>query len=152
MQPEKYEQRLRGLLDAFQLALELGAPVELMSRFLVMGGECNYLLGVRVERMSVRLEPIPGSLWKNGRWPTLCCFSSAVLSLCGGVCDRRGVRWSATDIRHLLDTAEACLRENAASLGLEVAIIRKERAVGKADRLGLITRRLGVDVRPSPQA
>jgi IMP and pyridine-specific 5'-nucleotidase len=67
VQPEKYEQRLRGLLDAFQLALELGAPVELMSRFLVMGGECNYLLGVRVERTSVRLEPVPGALWKNGR-------------------------------------------------------------------------------------
>ena len=43
---------------------------------------------------------------------------------------RSGVRWRVPDIKLLLDTAEECLRENAARLGLEVTIIRKERAVG----------------------
>lgn len=105
---ERYEERLKGLLDAFNLAITMGAPPEFLGRFLVMGGECNYLHYIRVVDGRCRLVALPDHVWKDGR----------------------GVRWDHADIVALLDRAEACLRETAAALGLDINIIRKERAVG----------------------
>ena len=104
-QPGRYETRLRGLLDAFQLFKDMGAPTEMLNRFLVrwcacvwlstqgranplraqvMGGECNYLHRVKMTNGRIGLEAVDPSLWKDGR----------------------GVRWSEADIKVLLDTAE----------------------------------------------
>ncbi len=69
LQPSKYETRLRGFLDAFQFALDMGASMDLMSRFYVMGGECNYLLRTGLDGdHKVRLIPVPGETWKDGRF------------------------------------------------------------------------------------
>ncbi|CAE7918136.1 ISN1, partial [Symbiodinium sp. KB8] len=108
--PGKYEHRLRGLLDAFQFAVNMGAPSDAFQRhFYVMGGEANYLHRLVVSRKGrLQLAVVPGEEWKNGR----------------------GVRWSLEGIRSLLDIAEDTLRERAAALGLAVQFIRKERAVG----------------------
>ena len=87
---------------------------DIVSRFSVMGGECNYLLEPRVvvaaDGLSprVKLMEVPDSEWKDGR----------------------GVRWDHADVARLLDAAEASLRETAARLGLRVTVVRKERAVG----------------------
>lgn len=73
-----------------------------------MGGECNYLHQLTIHDDTVRLKPIKGELWKNGR----------------------GVRWKKTAIDKLLSKAEQTLRDAAERLDLEVSIIRKDRAVG----------------------
>lgn len=73
-----------------------------------MGGECNYLHRTVVEDGVVKLQVVPGEQWKNGR----------------------GVRWSTSAIRRLLNKAEETLRSASERLGLDVKIIRKERAVG----------------------
>ena len=106
--PHRYEQRLSGLLQAFQLAVDLGAPSDILSRFHVMGGECNYLHKINVQDGLVRLEVVPGTLWKDGR----------------------GVRWDVASIDELLAAAEQALTACAQNLGLCMSIIRKERAVG----------------------
>ncbi len=107
--PEKYETRLRGLLDAFQFAVDMGAPSDTFKKhFMVMGGEANYLHRLAMQDGRLRLTVVPGDDWKNGR----------------------GVRWSLSGIRSLLDTAEQVLLERAEALGLAVQVIRKERAVG----------------------
>ena len=108
--PDKYETRLRGLLDAFQFAVDMGAPSDTFKKhFMVMGGEANYLHRLSTgDGGKLRLAVVPGEQWKNGR----------------------GVRWSLSGIRSLLDTAEGVLLERAEALGLAVQVIRKERAVG----------------------
>lgn len=47
--PTRYEQRLSGLLRAFELAIELGADPCFLDRFFVMGGEANYFLVTELE-------------------------------------------------------------------------------------------------------
>lgn len=103
--PEKYEARLRGILEA----LEDLTPDQ-RARFLVMGGECNYLLETyqNSETGKVGLREIEGKLWK----------------------DWRGERWSDRDISALLDAAERVLQETTAMLHLPTRILRKERAIG----------------------
>lgn len=66
--PAVYEGRLRGLLDSFQLALEMGAPPSAFRRFFVMGGECNFLLRCGVRNGVIRLFRVAPELWKNGRY------------------------------------------------------------------------------------
>lgn len=113
-QPSKFEARIAGLLRAFALAIEAGAPVSLLEHFHIMGGECNYLVEpycvVERDGLSprVHLRELPDELWKDGR----------------------GVRWDHDDVARLLDAAEASLTDCAARLGLDVLVIRKERAVG----------------------
>jgi IMP and pyridine-specific 5'-nucleotidase len=107
----RYEERLRGLLDGF---LESDLPEETLKRFMVMGGECNYLLRLNKTvaadgTASMGLEFVDEKLWKDGR----------------------GVRWNHDDIMSLLDRAEAALRECADALRLKIDILRKERSVGK---------------------
>ena len=43
---------------------------------------------------------------------------------------RSGVRWKEDDVKELLDIAELTLRDSCKTLGLDVTVIRKERAVG----------------------
>ena len=158
----RYEQRLGGLLRAFELAIELGADPCFLDRFFVMGGEANYFLVTELDgrrrgdgtkasdckssseaagtskstgagetegrtasevqtagrneypvagpfsQLRVRFRMVPPEEWKDGR----------------------GVRWPHEKVGDLLDKAEACLVETATRLGLDVRVIRKERAVG----------------------
>lgn len=104
-EPERYEQRLKGILEAIQTL-----PPTLIQRFLVMGGECNYLHTTWIEKDTgrVRLRVVPGEEWKDGR----------------------GVRWSDEEIRDMLDKAEATLEKTVNLLQLPARILRKERACG----------------------
>lgn len=103
--PERYEARLRGILDA----LEDLTPDQ-RARFLVMGGECNYLLETYVNKdtKKVGLREIDGHVWKDGR----------------------GERWTQHEITALLDAAEQVLKDTTAMLHLPTQILRKERAIG----------------------
>jgi len=113
-EPHKFEARIAGLLRGFAFAIEAGAKPDLLRYFHVMGGESNYLLEPAVEMDSDGLAPrvflreIRDSAWKDGR----------------------GVRWNRLMVQELLDAAETCLKETAERLGLDVLVIRKERAVG----------------------
>ncbi|TMW58503.1 hypothetical protein Poli38472_010062 [Pythium oligandrum] len=104
--PGRYEERLRGILDALESCTK-----EERARFLVMGGECNYLLETYTKREDgkVYLREIDGALWKDGR----------------------GMRWKEEEVQALLDLAEKTLEETTAVLHMHSAkILRKERAVG----------------------
>jgi IMP and pyridine-specific 5'-nucleotidase len=90
--------------------LENLSPEE-RSRFLVMGGECNYLFETvtNLDTGTISLQEIDGTKWKNGR----------------------GVRWKEEDIQLMLDLAEKTLEQTTKLLGMNsVQILRKERAVG----------------------
>eukprot|EP00884_Botryococcus_braunii_P003358 jgi/Botrbrau1/13022/Bobra.0389s0016.2 len=56
---QRFEQRLKGLLTAFQ---QLRLPPEVVCRFHVMGGECNYLLEVGPDW---RLHFVEDARWKS---------------------------------------------------------------------------------------
>jgi len=99
----RYEERFRGLLDAF---LEEGLSEAETRRFLVLGGECNYLL--QYNRDAHALEFVPDEEWQP---ESMRCW------------DPEGVEW-------MLDRAQAALELHAAELRLPVNVIRKERAVG----------------------
>lgn len=101
--PERFEQRVEGLLAAFR---QLGLPRAITDRFHIMGGECNYLL--RVAGPGLRLEFVPDAEWKSELMQS----------------------WTQADCERLLDAAERLLLEGAHRLRLPVQVIRKERAVG----------------------
>ena len=99
--PEKYEKRLQGLLQGFR-DQKVGA--EVTSRFLVLGGECNYLFKCDA---NAKLYSVPEQEWHH-----------------------EAEAWTTEEIRRLLDTAESSLRSSVASLKLRCQVLRKERAVG----------------------
>lgn len=103
--PGRYEQRLRGILDALE---ELS--MEERARFLVMGGECNYLFETYTHKSSgaVGLREIDGAVWKDGR----------------------GERWPKEEVEALLDAAQKVLEDTLQALHLPAQILRKERAIG----------------------
>ncbi|KAG7392018.1 IMP 5'-nucleotidase [Phytophthora pseudosyringae] len=103
--PGRYEQRLRGILDALA-----EVTMEERARFLVMGGECNYLLETHTDKATgvVGLREIDGAVWKDGR----------------------GERWPQEEVTALLDAAEGVLEETVRELHLSARILRKERAIG----------------------
>jgi len=100
-EPERFEQRLAGLLQAFK---DTNLPPELCDRFYVMGGECNYLLRLTP---SYRLEFVE----EQWRLPSM-------------------LLWDERTVEKLLDDAQALLLATAVRLRLPVKVIRKERAVG----------------------
>lgn len=102
-QPERFEQRMAGLLQVFR---DKRLPKEVTDRFLLMGGECNYLL--RVTHPEKRLEFVPDGEWKT----------------------RFMMSWDGGHVEALLDEAEKLLRDGAARLKLPVQVIRKEHSVG----------------------
>lgn len=103
--PGRYEERLRGILDALE-----DVTMEERARFLVMGGECNYLFETHTNKTTgfVGLREIDGVLWKDGR----------------------GERWPEEQVTALLDAAEVVLKETIKDLHLSARILRKERAIG----------------------
>jgi len=98
----KFEQRVEGLLAAFA-ALDL--PGNVIDKFHIMGGECNYLLRVG---SGYRLEFVEDEAWKSPEMQA----------------------WKQEDIDELLGKAERMLLDGAARLRLPVDVLRKERAVG----------------------
>ncbi|ETV91144.1 hypothetical protein H310_14156 [Aphanomyces invadans] len=104
-EPQRYEARLRGILDALAKL-----PDECQARFLVMGGECNYLhvTSRDVETGVVSLRVVDPAEWKDGR----------------------GQRWDQFEVDQLLDLAQSTLEEMVALLDMPAKILRKERAVG----------------------
>ncbi|KAG6958708.1 hypothetical protein JG688_00010398 [Phytophthora aleatoria] len=103
--PGRYEERLRGILDALE-----DVTMEERARFLVMGGECNYLFETHTDNMTgaVGLCEIDGAVWKDGREE----------------------RWPEDKVTALLDAAEVVLKEMVKELHLSARILRKERAIG----------------------
>lgn len=83
--------------------------MDMQAKFLVMGGECNYLYEtVGKDDGGLGLKAVDGNLWKDGR----------------------GVRWSEDEITQLLDKAQNCLEETIQLLELPARVLRKERACG----------------------
>mmetsp|Transcript_15315 Transcript_15315/g.36149 ORF Transcript_15315/g.36149 Transcript_15315/m.36149 type:complete len:410 (+) Transcript_15315:18-1247(+) len=109
-QPDKYEARMEGLLATMR---DRKLPEEQRKRFLVMGGQCNYLCRVTED---YHLEDVPREEWAS-----------------------EALNWDPAAVESLLDKAEATLREATSRLRLEVTVIRKERTVGcintKPDRI-----------------
>ena len=97
----RFEERVAGLLEVFK---DLKVPNEILGRFYIMGGECNYLLKINEE---YRLEFIPRAEWVS-------C----------------GMMWDEGEIETLLDNAESVLLQTAEKLNVPVRLTRKERAVG----------------------
>jgi IMP and pyridine-specific 5'-nucleotidase len=113
-QPEKYAMRLGGLLTSLAFAISLGAPASIANRFHVVGGQCNYMMRTRV------------ALDGDGLSPRV-YFEEAAPHEWKGF---RGVRWDHAEVARLLDVASEALTRTASLLGLDVLLIRKERAVG----------------------
>jgi IMP and pyridine-specific 5'-nucleotidase len=130
--PARFEARLRGLLSGACFAVDAGAPATLLDGFYVMGGQCNYLLRARVDvapegagsASRATLYEVPGAEWKA----------------------HRGERWDPAAVAAALDVAEDSLRATAAALALDVAVIRKERAVGVVPRGSDAARALSYEV------
>lgn len=101
-EPEKFEQRLAGLLRKFK---EIQLPPELCARFHVMGGECNYLLKL-TDDWRLKFEP-------NEDWmlPEM-------------------LEWDEEEVQHFLDDVEQLLVQTCTRLQIPVQVIRKTRAVG----------------------
>ncbi|KAJ1672670.1 IMP 5'-nucleotidase [Spiromyces aspiralis] len=98
----KYEARLSGLLKGFKNA---GLSAEQVSRFFVLGGECNYLLRCTPEYCLRYMEDSEYT-------------SSSLRS------------WPEGKIRGMLDVAQRNLEERLAAMRLDATILRKSRAVG----------------------
>jgi IMP and pyridine-specific 5'-nucleotidase len=99
----KFEGRIAGLLAAFR---RLKLPADVVARFHLMGGECNYLC--EVDPATYRLRFVPDEAWQTPEMRA----------------------WREPDVAALLDDAQRLLLEGAARLALPVTLIRKPRAVG----------------------
>jgi IMP and pyridine-specific 5'-nucleotidase len=102
-QPEKFEERTRGLLDQFK---KQKLPPNITKYFHVMGGECNYLLNVN-ETYGLQFVP-------NEEWATV---------------EQYGWR-EGKDLQAFLDRAEIFLTRYSRYLGVDCDVMRKEYAVG----------------------
>jgi IMP and pyridine-specific 5'-nucleotidase len=119
----KYEARLVGLLEYFQQA-EL--PEEVLNRFHVLGGECNYLFrcGKNPETGAPVLNAIHATEW----FPTV-------------------ASWEEQKIQRLLDVAEECFRYTVSELRMRARVIRKPRSVGVISENLLTGKRKGTPLR-----
>lgn len=101
----KYYERLSGLLNAVQLALNLSEAQK--RSLIVLGGESNFLFKFDPTAPDL-LSYVPRSEW---------------------LLDEMKL-WREEDITTLLDVAEMALRECVSNLNLPAMVLRKERAVG----------------------
>jgi IMP and pyridine-specific 5'-nucleotidase len=123
---DKYEFRLSGLLNYFK-AKQLTA--EECERFLLFGGECNYLFHLGSD---VRLHPV----MEHGRgvWLTSTKFLPD-----------SPANWNDDDVTALLDVAEAAVTESIEDMELRGRIVRKKRAVGLIPIPGQVIPREALD-------
>jgi len=116
-QAAKYELRLSGLLAYFK---EKGLKGDDLERFYIFGGECNYLLRLGADyKLHAVKENGPGG-WMN---------STKHMSESPG-------NWSESEVKSVLDMAEASFNSSMEDQNMRARIIRKKRSVGlipKAD-------------------
>ncbi|EMD89084.1 hypothetical protein COCC4DRAFT_196396 [Bipolaris maydis ATCC 48331] len=105
-----YYGRLHGLLDAIQAS---DLPREARQNLLIMGGESNFCFKFD-ENSPVLLRLVPRAEW---------LLEEMLL-------------WHETDIKDLLDLAEASLRDTIRNFRMEANVVRKERAVGIVPKPG----------------
>ena len=115
LEANKYETRLRGLLDYFST---FNLTEEEVSRFYVFGGECNYLLQCffiegSFGKKVAKLHPIDPKVWQSE------IFDGPKPS-----------QWPQTQIDQILNTAEKTMIETVQQLRLRAKVLRKDRAVG----------------------
>ena len=99
-----YYGRLYGLLDAIQAS---DLPRESRQNLIIMGGESNFCFKFD-ENSPVLLRLVPREEWLLKEMLT----------------------WHESDIKELLDLAEASLNDTIRNFRMEAVIVRKERAVG----------------------
>lgn len=112
----KYYGRLYGLLEALKAAVireDVITPA-----LIVLGGESNYLFAFDMASEHL-LQYIPRIEWMLDEMKL----------------------WTESDVRALLDVAEAALRECISNMHLSAEILRKERAVGLIPKSGSDVRR-----------
>jgi len=115
LEANKYETRLRGLLDYFST---FNLTEEEVSRFYVFGGECNYLLQCffiegSFGKKVAKLHPIDPKVWQSE------IFDGP-----------KPLQWPQTQIDQILNTAEKTMIETVQQLRLRAKVLRKDRAVG----------------------
>ena len=122
----RYEVRVRLLLDT--IARRPDVTPEVARRFLVLGGECNYLLRCELSEEGPQdaapqdvagSPPRPRSSARQAHLVPIKSWNPKELAAC-----------SEDDISTLLDTAEKALRDSVEELNLAAVVIRKKRAVG----------------------
>ncbi|KAJ2431144.1 IMP 5'-nucleotidase [Coemansia sp. RSA 2531] len=113
----RYENRLSGLLSGFAKAQLTTAEV---SRFFVLGGECNFLFRCAILDQNYRLQYVPDKEYS----------ASALRS------------WTDSQVQQLLDVAEAELRDCVDRMAVSAEILRKPRAVGLVPRAQLTREQL----------
>mmetsp|Transcript_19693 Transcript_19693/g.33790 ORF Transcript_19693/g.33790 Transcript_19693/m.33790 type:complete len:414 (-) Transcript_19693:203-1444(-) len=104
-EPLKYMQRLAGLFEQFT---QRDVSCDVLSRFYVLGGECNYLFECGRIAHDVQLFPVPPHKFNTAH---------SVLS--------QGDHAAA-----LVALAEETLRERISAMDLKVEVLRKPTAVG----------------------
>ncbi|KNC82712.1 hypothetical protein SARC_05013 [Sphaeroforma arctica JP610] len=100
--PEKYEARLDGLLQMFR---DRNLPPEVLSKFYVLGGECNYLFKTDKD---AHLYTVPDEEFNLPQMK----------------------EWKQNEIDTVLDMSQASLVATLKELQLPAMVIRKTRAVG----------------------
>ncbi|KAI1317357.1 IMP 5'-nucleotidase [Mortierella claussenii] len=107
----KYEERLAGLLRSFN---NHRLSEKLLSRFYVLGGECNYLFRCGWKKTDASSDPVVGLTYIEPE-----TYQPADM-----------LAWKHEEIQELLDVAEENLKRSVAAMNLQAAILRKSRAVG----------------------
>lgn len=105
-----YYERLHGLLDAIQAS---DLPLESRQNLIVMGGESNFLFKFD-ESSPDLLRLVPREEWLL----------------------KEMLQWHESDIKDLLDLAQASLIDTVRNFRMEADIVRKERAVGIVPKSG----------------
>ena len=103
---KRYYERLHGLLDAVANAVTDEDMIE-DPQIIILGGESNYLFEFDYHAENF-LKYVPREVWMLDEMRT----------------------WQEEDIQHLLDVAEAALKECIVNMHLSAEILRKDRAVG----------------------
>ena len=98
--PFAYERRLSGLLDGFRAA---HLTPQQLSRFYVLGGECNYLFQ---------------------------CSEQARLVYINAMQVKGLPEWNEDQVGRVLDTAQHALQQCLHRMNLKARILRKQKAVG----------------------
>ncbi|KAG9307469.1 hypothetical protein G9A89_017299 [Geosiphon pyriformis] len=98
---QRYEQRLSGLLKGFERA---NLPKEVIERFYLLGGECNFLFQCKE---NYHLEYIPEDKYQP-----------------------EYVQWQPEKIAAILDVAEENLQRCIDEMRLPCTVLRKSKAVG----------------------
>ncbi|KAK3808770.1 MAG: IMP-specific 5'-nucleotidase [Benniella sp.] len=113
----KYEERLAGLLRAFQ---KYNLSEKLLECFYVLGGECNYLFRCGWKKNQASGEDVVGLTYIQPE-----TYQPEGM-----------LAWKPDEIQEFLDVAEENLRRCVSAMKLKATILRKSRAVGIVPLIG----------------